>query len=81
MFPEKVQIPQLVKKFPLFYITHFLNIQFSVILTSTPRSSKWFFPSGFTTNILCAYQPFHMRATRPAISFYFCFFFMNASQN
>jgi len=33
---------------------HFLKIHFNIIFLSTSRSSKWFFPSDFSTKIPCA---------------------------
>jgi len=41
---------------------YFLKIYCNIILPSTPRSTKWFFPSGFPTNILHVFLIFPMRA-------------------
>jgi len=85
VLPEKLTVPQLVKKFPQLngtrrFITafttapyptcsclepdqtrlppsHFLKINFIIILASTHRSSKRSFPSGFPTKILCGHLP------------------------
>jgi len=42
------------------------KVHFSIILTSTPRSRKWFLPSGFPANILYDLLISSMRATCPA---------------
>ena len=35
--------------------SHFLNIHLGIILPSKPRSSKWFFPIGFSTKTQYAF--------------------------
>jgi len=46
--------------------SHFLNIHLNIILTSTPGSCKWFFPSGFPTKTLYTPLLSPIRTTYPA---------------
>ena len=58
----------------LFWITamqsmhpiHCLNVNFNILLPSTPMFTEWFFPSGLLTKTLYAPLLFFLRATCPA---------------
>ena len=45
--------------------SHVLNVQFKIILSSLPRSSKWSFPSGHSTENLYALLLLPLSATCP----------------